>query len=345
MPSSLSTSTSAGVRRILLLGGHGKIALLMTPLLVKHPNWHLTSVVRSEEHARDIEAAAAGEAGVGMGGRDRLEVLLNSLDEVRSEGDAARVIERLKPEWIVWSAGRFFSSLLFKICLWVIVSVLIVSEWLLNGWFFSSLLTICFSLSGAGGKGGPERTYAIDRDAAIYYIRAAAHSTSVKLFLTVSYLNSRRNRAPWWDNDDDWAAAKNVNENVLPHYAKAKLAADECLTALAQQLKEKEPQRGFRGIVLRPGTLTDKMREGKVSLGKTRAKGVVSRADVADVAVKLLEQEEGLLEKGRASEGSWWVDLLSGEEETGEAVERIQRENVDCVEGEDVKAMMQEYKL
>lgn len=60
-----------------------------------------------------------------------------------------------------------------------------------------------------------------------------------------------------------------------------------------------------------------------MTLGRTKARGSVTRGDVADVAVRLLERE-GV---------SGWLDLLEGEE----AVERVVRERVDCVEGEDVE--------
>lgn len=163
----------------------------------------------------------------------------------------------------------------------------------------------------------------------MHFVSAAARTPHVKKFLMVSYLGSRRGRAPWWD-DADWDAFQHVNRQVLPDYHAAKLDADECLTALAEQ-------RGadFRGIVLRPGTLTDGEAEGRVALGHTRAKGEVTRMDVADVAVRLLEKE--------GARG--WFDLLGGEEGVERAVERVVEGNVDCVEGEDVEAMVGRYKL
>ena len=72
-----------------------------------------------------------------------------------------------------------------------------------------------------------------------------------------------------------------------------------------------------------------------MGLGKTRVKASISRADVADVAVRLLETEGA----------GGWVDLVDGEEETGEAVSRVVREKVDSVDGEDVEAWVQKHKL
>lgn len=121
-----------------------------------------------------------------------------------------------------------------------------------------------------------------------------------------------------------------MNSESLKHYYAAKLDADECLTALAKQRGD-----GFAAIVLRPGFLTDDEGTGRVTLGKTRAKGQVRRADVAAVAAELLGNDEA----------NGWYDLLEGDEEISTAVERVVRDKIDCVEGEDVEAMGSKYKL
>ena len=85
--------------------------------------------------------------------------------------------------------------------------------------------------------------------------------------------------------------------------------------------------------MLRPGTLTDEKASGKVLLGKTPARGSVSRADVADVAVRML-----------ATDGvRGWFDLLEGDEPAEAAVTRVVKEGFDGVEGEDKEAMMKKY--
>lgn len=165
------------------------------------------------------------------------------------------------------------------------------------------------------------QTYAIDRDAAIHFIRAAAATPTITRFLMVSYLASRRTKPAWW-SDKDWAAAEELNTKVLPHYYRAKLAADEALYTVS-----KERGSGFVGINLRPGTLTLEP-AGKVELGKTKhSGGNVSRESVARVADMLL-----------ASEGvkNVWLDLLDGEEEPAQAVQRVVTEGVNAAEGESV---------
>jgi hypothetical protein len=180
--------------------------------------------------------------------------------------------------------------------------------------------------AGAGGKGGAGRTNAIDRDAAICFIRSAVATPSVAKFLLVSALSVRRGRASWFD-DDSYALMQKVNTEVMPAYYKAKLAADEALTVLGEERVKRDGKGKFSYIILRPGALTDGEETGLVSLGRTKARGSVSRADVAEVAARLLDTEGAC----------GWFDLLGGEEKVAEAVERVVREGVNSMEGEDVK--------
>ena len=177
---------------------------------------------------------------------------------------------------------------------------------------------------GAGGKGGASRTYAVDRDAAKHYIKAAVDTPSVTKFLMISYIGSRRGKAPWWSSDE-WKAAQHANTSVLPDYFKAKVDADEYLAALARKRNAKDDS--FQAINLRPGTLLDDSSTGKVLLGKTSSRGKVTRADVASVAALLLEKNDR----------SRWIDLLNGDTAIDAAVERVIRDEIDCIEGEDLE--------
>ncbi|KAK6500891.1 hypothetical protein TWF506_003651 [Arthrobotrys conoides] len=260
---------------VLILGGHGKVALKLTPLLLQK-SWRVTSVIRDKDQESDITATANSHA-------ENLKVLVESIEGVRSTNDATRVLDQVKPDYVVWSAG-------------------------------------------AAGKGGPVRTFAIDRDACRYYIDAAASPTStVKKFLLVSYITSRRSYPPWWTSEDK-ASADNVNQNILANYYKAKVAADEYLTARSKAARD--GGKAFADICLRPGFLTDDDGGEGVLLGKTGSRGEVSRADVARVAAALLDTEY----RG-------WLDLLKGKEDIQEAVNRCVAEKVDCIEGEDLEAI------
>ncbi|KAK4166829.1 hypothetical protein QBC43DRAFT_312513 [Cladorrhinum sp. PSN259] len=259
---------------VLVLGGHGKIAQLLTPLLLKR-SWDVTSIIRAHEQEAAVQKLGDIKDSSSAG---KLNVLVRSIEDVKSEDDAKAVLDEVKGvDYVVWSAG-------------------------------------------AGGKGGAERTYAIDRDAAIYFTRAAAATPSIKRFLLISYLASRRDKPSWW-SEEEWKAAEEVNES-LPAYYKAKIAADEELYKVS---KQRGP--GFVGINLRPGTLTLDP-AGKVELGKTKgSRGNVSRESVAKVADQLLARE-GVKNS--------WIDLLDGDEDVEKAVERVVREGVDAAEGEPV---------
>lgn len=184
---------------------------------------------------------------------------------------------------------------------------------------------------GAGGKGGPSRTFAIDRDACKHYITASTHSTTVKKFLLVSYIASRHSRPSWWI-DEDWDAAQNVNQNVLKTYFEAKVDADEYLLSAGKCARESGKE-DFLDICLRPGTLTDEG-EGNVLLGRTGSRGEVSRVDVARVAAELLETGY----RG-------WLDLLKGDDGVEDAVKKVVGERVDCVEGEDLEKIYASHKV
>lgn len=48
----------------------------------------------------------------GKKGPGKIEVLIESLEDVKSEGDAKKILEKAKPDWVVWSAGKFAILLL-----------------------------------------------------------------------------------------------------------------------------------------------------------------------------------------------------------------------------------------
>jgi hypothetical protein len=83
--------------RILLLGGHGKVSLLMTPKFVGR-SWNLTSVIRNPDQKNDILEA-------GKNGPGKVEVLVESIEGVKSDADAKKILDKVKPDWVVWSAG------------------------------------------------------------------------------------------------------------------------------------------------------------------------------------------------------------------------------------------------
>ncbi|OLN87253.1 UPF0659 protein-like protein 1 [Colletotrichum chlorophyti] len=254
-------------RHVLILGGHGKVSQFLTPLLLQK-SWTVTSVIRAQDQVPAIEKLGAGQAG-------KLNVLVRSIEDVTDQSKAQAILDEVKPDTIVWSAG-------------------------------------------AGGKGNPERTFLIDRDAAIHFIKAAVATPSIKKFILVSYLSSRKVKPTWW-SDDAWQDALEGNKK-LSNYFKAKVAADELLW------QESKKRQDFAGISLRPGLLTEEP-AGKVEFGKTKGvKGTSSRQSVAEIAALLAENDHVTTS---------WVDHLDGEEDPKAAVERVAKEKIDVAEGEE----------
>ncbi|KZM33697.1 SDR family oxidoreductase [Oerskovia enterophila] len=114
--------------------------------------------------------------------------------------------------------------------------------------------------AGAGG-GDPERTYAIDRDAAIRSMDAAA-AAGVPRYVMVSWIGS----VP------DHGIAK---DNSFFPYADAKLAADDHLRGT-----------DLDWTILGPGTLTNHAATGTIDVDAEN--GETSRGNVALVAAQVL---------------------------------------------------------
>lgn len=182
--------------RIIIFGGHGRIALLLAPLLVARGD-DVTAVIRNPDHVAEVEQTGA-------------RALVADVETLET-AELAEVIRG--HDAIVWSAG-------------------------------------------AGG-GAPERTYAVDRDAAIRTMDAAV-AAGVRRYLMVSWIGS--------------TADHGVPEDApfFP-YADAKWAADEHLRGS-----------DLDGTVLAPGTLTFDEPTGRIRID-AEGSGAVSRADVAAV--------------------------------------------------------------
>jgi uncharacterized protein YbjT (DUF2867 family) len=189
--------------RIIVFGGHGKVALLLARDLTRRGD-RVTSVFRNPDHSDDVAATGAEPVVTDI---ERLDT--NALADLGTGHDA-----------VVFSAG-------------------------------------------AGG-GNPERTYAVDRDAAIRIIDAAAQA-GVKRFVMVSYFGAGPDHGV--PQDDPFFA-----------YAEAKAAADA-------HLRDSD----LDWTVLGPGRLTLDAATGKIAVGQ--AKGQVSRADVALVAAAALADD------------------------------------------------------
>ncbi|MEO9329879.1 SDR family oxidoreductase [Gordonia aurantiaca] len=117
--------------------------------------------------------------------------------------------------------------------------------------------------AGAGG-GNPARTYAVDRDAAIRSVDAAA-KVGIKRYIMVSYFGAGPDHGV-------------PEDNSFYAYAEAKAAADTYLKAS-----------DLDWTILGPSRLTDEPGSGKIAVGGARTAGdEVSRDNVAAVAAEVL---------------------------------------------------------
>ncbi|KAF5629452.1 nad dependent epimerase dehydratase family [Fusarium sp. NRRL 52700] len=265
----LATNAMASNRHVLVLGGNGKISRLLTVILLKK-SWTVTSLIRNPDQIDDLKKISEGLPG------DH-KILVHDLIKVDSQEKAAAILDEVKPDSVVFSAGP--------------------------------------------GRGTDQDTIIrIDRDAAIFFIKASVANKSVSHHVQVSYLGARREQAPWW-TAEDWEGWKKVNSTFLGPYYEPKTAADEALVTEARK------RDGLTAVSVRPGGLTDKD-EGGVLLGQTKqARGMTTRASTARVMALVLEKE-GV--KGH------WLDVLDGEEDAAAAVDRYVRDETECAEGEPV---------
>ncbi len=111
--------------------------------------------------------------------------------------------------------------------------------------------------AAGAGSGNPERTYAVDRDAAIRTMDAAV-AEGVGRFVMVSYVGSGRDTVP--------------QDNPYHAYAEAKAAADEYLRRTA-----------LNWTILGPCQLTDDVRTGRIEYGDHVVQGRTSRGHVAEL--------------------------------------------------------------
>lgn len=211
-------------------------------------------------------------------------MLISSLEEIKSQSAAQRILDEVKPDWVIWSAG-------------------------------------------AGGKGDVSRTYAIDRDASVHFTRAIMATPSVTRYLFISAHSVRRHRAGWWHDEEDHELWRRMYHDIIPDYHQAKHVAEDVLAVLGEERRQHDAS--FQWVSLRPGQLGEEQEVGKVSLGRTRVKGKISRGDVAEVAVAILAQ----------GQVNGWVDLMNGDEDITSAIDRLARTKETSMEGESLDAM------
>nr|WP_288466206.1 NAD(P)-binding oxidoreductase [uncultured Pseudomonas sp.] len=157
----------------------------------------------------------------------------------------------------------------------------------------ASLMTgsdvVVFS-AGAGGKGGPQMTNAIDGKGLELSV-AAARKAGVQRFLLVSAF-------------PEASRGKEVSE-TFENYMAVKKLADVHLA-----------ESDLDWVILRPGTLLDSAGTGKVRTGLAIPYGEVSRDDVAATLLEIIM---------RPNVSRVIIELTQGDTPVGEAVQRLAR--------------------
>ena len=145
--------------------------------------------------------------------------------------------------------------------------------------------------AGAGG-GSPERTYAVDRDAAIRSMDAA-EAAGVKHYVMVSYMGAGQDHGVPEDND-------------FHAYAQSKADADDHLRASS-----------LTWTILGPGMLTDDAATGAIALGRAGEgeSNTTARGNVALVAARVLADPRGTAKK--------FIEFADGDTPVAEAVDSL----------------------
>lgn len=193
--------------RIAIIGGHGKIARLATPLLVADGH-QVTALIRNPDHTEDVTEGGA-------------RALVADVEHMTTDEIAEALTGH---DVVVWSAG-------------------------------------------AGG-GSPERTRAVDHDAAVRSMDAAA-AAGIDRYVMVSYFGAGPNHGV-------------EKDNPFFAYAEAKAEADTHLRAT-----------DLTWTILMPSTLTDDPGTGTIDTAAEKA-SEVPRADVAAVVAAVLAADDSV---------------------------------------------------
>lgn len=93
----LATNAMASNRHVLVLGGNGKISRLLTVILLEK-SWTVTSLIRNPDQIDDLKKISEGLPG------DQ-KILVHDLIKVDSQEKAAAILDEVKPDSVVFSAG------------------------------------------------------------------------------------------------------------------------------------------------------------------------------------------------------------------------------------------------
>ncbi|KAG8706722.1 hypothetical protein FRC08_000894 [Ceratobasidium sp. 394] len=232
--------------RLLVIGGHGKVALHLARLAVTHGHT-VTSVIRNPDQSQAITDTGASP-------------VVLSLEDA-PVADLTKLIVDTKAEVVYFSAG-------------------------------------------AGGKGGEERTKAVDYGGALKTFDAidAVPGPKPRLVLVSGLDVGNEDRFPDHYTDADKQMAIRIRQAIASWY-KWKYEAEKVLIK----------RTSFEWIILRPGGLDDNPATGKADIGRTHLTSTISRQDVAAALLHLASvpsKAAGLA-----------IDMVGGDHPIGPAID------------------------
>lgn len=89
--------------KVLLFGGHGKLALHLTSLLLAR-GWDMMSVTNSPEDRVEILGLQKSQL---HGGGGRVRVLVANLEQIDTDVAARAWLDRVDPNYVIWLASEF----------------------------------------------------------------------------------------------------------------------------------------------------------------------------------------------------------------------------------------------
>jgi GDP-D-mannose dehydratase len=84
-------------RHVLIVGGHGRIARILTQQLLKK-SWTVTSLIQSQDQVSEINSMVAANQG-------NLNVLVRNLEHVYDTSQARSILDEVKPDTVIWCVG------------------------------------------------------------------------------------------------------------------------------------------------------------------------------------------------------------------------------------------------
>jgi len=200
-------------------------------------------MIRSADQKPTIEKLGQGQPG-------KLSVLVSSVSDVKSEADASKILEQVKPTWVIWSAGAGGKGGASNTMAVDRDAAIAFTKASVNSPEVKKFLTVSYLSSRRGRP-----SWWSDQD------WETAQKTNTEILPT-------------------YYKAKIAADEVLTVLSTNRVKEEESKSIPAESR--------FAGISLRPGTLTDE-KAGGVRVGKLGAGGKTSRATAAHAILAALE--------------------------------------------------------